>query len=318
MRVCRAAGISEGTCEAVWLEATNGSFVMFQPCSYDEHLLVRREPGDVREADVSALIVLETLWPAWYALALTSRCGGDPVAVFSKENEALNIRQKGASLRNSWNEEWSLPLLILQALEERRDGEEDSAGWDRVEEALDSLLTADRVKPPLIVGGAVEYCSQRINENQGRTWARATIIAFSEECTSLFLRIRLDDTLEEKDVPRLYLRSLEEPAAAAVVLALAVAENWNRVVVHLLSHPLLRDILSIVVGAPESPMAPRSESRTTAIDHAILNNNVVGCGLLLFSSESETPVVRQSHFCSDAATPLESCGIGAASTFDAS
>ena len=277
VRVCRAAGISEGTCEAVWLEATNGSFAMFQPCSYDEHLLVR-EPGDVREGDVSALVVLEILWPAWYALALTSRCGGDPGQCFSIENEALYIRQNGSRFFTLYGHEWYAPLHILEALNDRRPGEKDGEpGWRRVEEALDQLLTAERVNAPLVVGGAVDYCSEWVRD---RTWVRATVLGFHDERDDI-VRVRLDDTLEEKEVPCVFLRSLEEPSAAAVVLALAVNDNWNRVVAYLLAHPLMRDSLSIVVGTHRSAIAPRCELRYTAMDHAILSHNICGIGLLL-------------------------------------
>lgn len=194
VRVCRGAGISEESGEAVWLEATEGVLCIFSPCFLDEHLRVYREPGDVREGDVSALIVLDLLWPAICAFAVTSRCGGDPHRCFSIENEALFIRQNGSRFHTFYGNEWYLPLFILEALSERRRGEEsDGPGRRRVEEALDSLLTTNRVKPPLVVGASVDFCSRWVNEDAERTWIRATILGFRAERKVSSVKVRLED-----------------------------------------------------------------------------------------------------------------------------
>ena len=65
-----------------------------------------------------------------------------------------------------------------------------------------------------------------------------------------------------------------------VLLAHAIANHRNEIVMQILASPLMAAPLSLVVGKPGTAIATRDGARATVLDHAISAKNVVAIGLL--------------------------------------
>ncbi|KAH8067555.1 hypothetical protein JL721_7397 [Aureococcus anophagefferens] len=187
--LCREVATPRG--DEIWAEAMAGLLLPLAPIwvsSEDEW----REPGDVREGDVAALDLPPSLKPACLALAATERCGGDPVAVFSPDME----KRSGvlATHFDAFGTTIFPALAVLDDLAHPRDGEADgAAGAARVEAAIASLLTAERL-PPLKAGDAVRVLDDRDADwrEAGFTdgqWSDATFVKFDDSLTAVVKRV---------------------------------------------------------------------------------------------------------------------------------
>ena len=179
------------------------------------------------------------------------------------------IRQEIIGCKENGSE-WSMPLAVLDDLAFRRDGEEDDAGRARVAAAVASLLTPERVTT-ITAGSVVEYGS-----GEPITWASATVV----EVEPATATIRFPGVEATQKVGLGALRLLARPCAAVVLLAHAIANHRNEIVMQILASPLMAAPLSFVVGKPGSAIAMRDEARATVLDHAIVAKNYVAIGLL--------------------------------------
>ena len=287
-KVCEAAGLSATDSAVVWREAMGGSVPPFTP-SYVDPLTPheRREVGDVRPGDVAVLEVIGWLWPALAAFALAASAQGDPAKCFAADEpcivavktfEDIVIRQEIIGCEENGSE-WSMPLAVLDDLAYRRDGEDDAPGRARVAAAVASLLTPERV-PTLAVGHRVEYGEGESTtpRNNPITWVTASVTEVN--ASTGIATIRTEGANETKTVGLGALR--QGPYAAAVVLAHAIADHRNDVVLQIVTSPLMAlSPLSFVVGAPgKPPIGVYDTYRATALDHAIASRNIVAIGLL--------------------------------------
>ena len=275
-------GLSAADAEVAWEEACSGILVPIILVHFPPGGEVR-EVGDVREGDVEGLNGIDWFWPAQTALAIVTAAGGDPAKCFSQEPlytevtvehtfEAFAIRQKNAVFKATIGGLWSVPLKVLDDLAFQRDGETDSApGRARVAAAIASLLTPERVTT-IAAGSAVEYGS-----GEPITWASATVV----EVEPATATIRFPGVEATQKVGLGALRLVEErPCAAVVLLAHAIANHRNEIVMQILASPLMAAPLSFVVGEPGSAIATRDASRATVLDHALIAKNAVAIGLL--------------------------------------
>ena len=278
---CADAHISDSDAAVAWREACSGVLLPFEPkvagFDLDVGEMDFREPGDVRHGDVDVVGFWDWLVSPVGALALARLQNGmhrDASQCFSaKDFYALSKTFESLVVREQI-EDQDLRLAMLAELAFRRDGETDAGpGRARVAEALSSLLTPDRVAT-LAVGSAVEYGS-----GEPTTWASATVVESPSRGAIALIRVEGEE--EPKAVGIGALRLVEErPSAAAIMLAHAVKNNRNDIVVQLLASPLMAAPLSFVVGAPGKNVAVRDDARATALDHAISSRNAVAVGLL--------------------------------------
>ena len=273
---CADARIPDSDATVAWREACSGILLPFCP-SVRGAARRKREPGDVRPGDVEFIDFSSWLLPAVTGLALTTITNGvyrDPAQVFSaRDCYVLDLTFERLVLR--LREDRIDALMVLNALACRRAGEDDDEpGSARVAEAVASLLTPDRIAT-LAVGSAVEYGS-----GVPVAWVSANVVELAME--TMTATIRVEGEAEPKTVGIGALRLVEErPSAAAIVLAHAVKNHRNDIVVQLLASPLMVAPLSFVVGAPDKRMPhARDEARATALDYAISSRNVVAIGLL--------------------------------------
>ena len=290
-KVCEAAGLSATDSAVVWREAMGGAVPPFMPSYVDPTTHERREVGDVRPGDAAVLEVIGWLWPALAAFALAASAQGDPVKCFTADEhvvavktfEDIVIRQQVIGCKENGSE-WSMPLAVLDDLAFRRDGEEDDApGQARVAAAVASLLTPERVET-LAVGAQVEYGEGDSTTPRNNPVAWVTSSVTEVNASTGIATIRTEGTNETKTVG---LGALREgpgkfPCAAAIVLAHAVADHRNDIVLQIVTSPLMAlSPLSFVVGAPgKPPIGLRDPDRATALDHAIASRNIVAIGLL--------------------------------------
>ena len=289
-KVCEAAGLSATDSSVVWREAMGGAVPPFTPSYVDPLTHERREVGDVRPGDVAVLEVIGWLWPALAAFALAASAQGDPAKCFTayepcvvavKTFEDIVIRQEIIGCKENGSE-WSLPLAVLDDLAYRRDGEEDDApGQARVAVAVASLLAPERV-PTFAVGAQVEYGEGESTAPRNNPVAWVTASVTEVNASTGIATIRTEGANETKTVGLGALREgpSKVPCAAAVVLAHAVADHRNDIVLQILSSPLLASPLSLVVGKPGAKVNVRGVTRATALDHAIASRNIVAVGLL--------------------------------------
>ena len=272
--LCREVATPRG--DEIWAEAMAGLLLPLAPIwvsSEDEW----REPGDVREGDVVALDLPPSLKPACLALAATERCGGDPVAVFSAEME----KRSGvlATHFDAFGTTIFPALAVLDDLAHPRDGEADgAAGAARVEAAIASLLTAERL-PPLKAGDALRVLDDRdanwreVGFTDGQ-WSDATFVKFDDSLTAV---VKVGDEDEEVLFGAIQRRYIDAPPAAKL-LTLAVMDGRNDVVARLLRPGGIDHALMYAVPTDAKS---RFDPRATALDRAIAKGNSVAAALLV-------------------------------------
>jgi ankyrin repeat protein len=278
--LCREVATPRG--DEIWAEAMAGLLLPLAPIwvsSEDEW----REPGDVREGDVAALDLPPSLKPACLALAATERCGGDPVAVFSADMEersgvlATHFDAFGTTIFPA--------LAVLDDLAHPREGEADgAAGAARVEAAIASLLTAERL-PPLKAGDAVRVLDDRDADwfEAGFTdgqWSDATFVKFGDHGSTAVVNVGgEDDEVLLGAIQRRYSASCsDENPPAAKLLTLAVMDGRNDVVARLLRPGGIDHALMYAVP---TDVKSRFDPRATALDRAIAKGNSVAAALLV-------------------------------------
>lgn len=291
------AGLNPVDSAALWEEAISGALPPFTPAYLGDGVI--REVGDVRPGNVATVDIIKWLWPALTAFSLTYAAQGDPVTVFSSESrvfsqklaeadqtfEDIVIRQ-GRLQYMSNGFPWSASLAVLDDLAFQREGEDDAPGQARVAAALASLLTPERI-PTLTVGTEVEYGQGTPDVMEGAqrttpiTWARTSVVEVNSAMAMATIRLAGEGN-ETKTVGLGALREGpgRQPCAAAVVLAHAINDHRNDVVLQILSSPLMASPLSLVVGTPGAAEGTRGEARATVLAHAIKSGNVVAVGLL--------------------------------------
>jgi len=275
--LCREVATPRG--DEIWAEAMAGLLLPLAPIwvsSEDEW----REPGDVREGDVAALDLPPSLKPACLALAATERCGGNPVAVFSPDME----KRSGvlATHFDAFGTTIFPALAVLDDLAHPRDGEADgAAGAARVEAAIASLLTAERL-PPLKAGDALRVLDDRDEDwrEAGFTdgqWSNATFVKFCAGGSTAMVKVGDED--EEVLFGAIQRRcAVDDAPPAAKLLTLAVMDGRNDVVARLLRSGGIDHALMYAVPTDEKS---KFDPRATALDRAIAKGNSVAAALLV-------------------------------------
>ena len=277
--VCSAAGIG-AEAHALWQEVLNGTLLPFVAAFKPKSGGSSREDADIRIDDVAFVECYHYLTPAFFAFGVTAltrdaaTCFSRSPFLSSSTFEEFNIRQCGGVYRNE-NGVWSAALAVLDDLMTPRNGESSEAGKQRVSDAIQSLLTAERVHA-LAAGDQIDYAEgDPTPPRDPISWVRGEIVRLLEEKVV----IRVND--EEIETFSGHVRLVEEqPPAAAILLAHACADHRNAIVSEILASPNMKNSLSYVVGEPGKSISTRSDARCTALDHAIMARNIVAIGLL--------------------------------------
>ncbi|KAH8063152.1 hypothetical protein JL722_2314 [Aureococcus anophagefferens] len=267
-----------------WWEVLNGTLLPFVAAFKPKSGGSSREDADIRIDDVAFVECYHYLMPAFFAFGVTA-VTRDAATCFSRSPflssvkgsttfEEFNIRQFGGVFRNE-NGVWSAALAVLDDLMTPRNGELSEAGKQRVSDAIQSLLTAERVHA-LAVGDQIDYAEgDPTPPRDPIRWVRGEIVRLVEEKAV----VRIGE--EEKEVFLGHIRLVEEqPSAAAILLAHAIADHRNAIVCEILASPNMKNSLSYVVGEPGKSISTRSDARCTVLDHAIVARNIVAIGLL--------------------------------------
>ena len=153
-----------------------------------------------------------------------------------------------------------------------------------VQSSSEDSEAADEATAAALVEAIVEYGEgdSTTPRNNPVAWVTASVTEVN--ASTGIATIRTEGTNETKTVG---LGALREgpgkfPCAAAVVLAHAIADHRNDIVLQIVTSPLMAlSPLSFVVGAPgKPPIGLRDPDRATALDHAIASRNIVAIGLL--------------------------------------
>lgn len=237
---CGESGLNAADAAVAWAEALGGELPPFLPLYFGDVAVngTIRDVGDVRPGDVATLDIIQWLWPAFTAFAVTSLAEGDPAKVFSSENCASDLTFEAIIMQQTHlgyminGVAWSAPLAVLDDLAFRREGEtDDTPGQGRVAAAIASLVSPERV-PTFAVGTEVEYgegSSTTPRENP-TTWATASVVEVNAPMAMATIRL----AGEGNETKTVGLGALREepgklPCAATVVLAHAINDHRNDV-----------------------------------------------------------------------------------------
>ncbi|KAK7230157.1 spectrin binding protein, partial [Aureococcus anophagefferens] len=254
--------------DEIWAEATAGLLLPFGLHHVSPEDGDFREFGDVRVGDIAALELDSALVLACTALAALEQCDGDPVAVFSADFDA---RSHVLSQYYECGNRLYVSLAILDALALPREGERDGeAGAKRVEAAIASLLTPDRL--PALHEGETVAVLQNWHErgpSDGRWSNNSTFVKIKGDGVAI-----ISDAGVERDHMICGIQRINasgEAPAAARLLCEAVAAGRNEIVVRLLRGMEYASIYAVQLDLDE---------HATALDRAIDNGNSVAAALL--------------------------------------
>ena len=255
--------------DEIWAEATAGLLSPFglQHVSPEDGETEWRETGDVRVGDIAALELDSALMLACSALAALEQCDGDPVAIFSADFDARShVFSQGYECGNRLY----ISLGILDALALPREGERDGeAGAKRVEAAIASLLTPDRL--PALHEGETVAVLQNLHDggpSDGR-WNDSTFVKIKGDGVAIISNVGVEREHMISGIQR--INASREAPAAARLLCEAVAAGRNEIVVRLLRGMEYASIYAVQLDLDE---------HATALDRAIDNGNSVAAALL--------------------------------------
>ncbi|KAK7242741.1 hypothetical protein SO694_00016416 [Aureococcus anophagefferens] len=258
--LCREVGAPRA--DEIWAEATAGLLSPFglQHVSPEDGETEWRETGDVRVGDIAALEVDSALMLACSALAALEQCDGDPVAIFSADFDARShVFSQGYECGNRLY----ISLGILDALALPREGERDGeAGAKRVEAAIASLLTPDRL--PALHEGETVAVLQDLHDggpSDGR-WNNSTFVKIKGDGVAIISNAGVEREHMISGIQR--INASGKAPAAARLLCEAVAAGRNEIVVRLLRGIEYASIYAVQLDLDE---------RATALDRAIDNGN---------------------------------------------
>ena len=314
--VCGAAAIGAAEAHAVWQEALSG-ILMPLTGGFGPPGGFLRDDGDVRVGDVAYAFCLNFFWPAISAFATVS-LAREPAVCFSPSHSLAGMTLEQLVIRTEFklsNDKFSLALAVLDELGAQRDGEVSSeAGKQRVSEAVQSLLTQERVHA-LAAGDDVDFAEGGDPDPPGLSplaWLRGSVVSVDFKTKKAVVRVGE----EEKEAFFGQLRLVQaKPCAAIVLLAHALADHQNDVALQILQSPLMKSPLSYVVGEPgKGAISLRTDARCTVLDHAIVSKNIVGIGLIWKScvtlgpaSTDEWMAVRGASHCLEEAKQPRFC-----------
>mmetsp|Transcript_5552 Transcript_5552/g.18244 ORF Transcript_5552/g.18244 Transcript_5552/m.18244 type:complete len:1154 (+) Transcript_5552:147-3608(+) len=282
-KVLRPAGIG-AEAHVIWQELMSGILLPLEAIYKPHEAAGSREASDVRVNDVAHVTCVQFLWSAFYGFGISSlardaaTCFSPSRSIFPEISfEQFVIRQCDVVLTND-DGCWSMALAVLDSLGAERDGETSGeAGKQRVSEAIQSLLTQERVHT-LAAGDEIDFAEGGDPDPPGLSplaWLRGSVVSVDFKTKKAVVRVGE----EEKEVFLGSLRVIEErPCAAVVLLGHALVDHRNDIVMQILQS--LHAPLSYVVGEPGKNISVRSDTRCTVLDHAIVSKNIVGIGLL--------------------------------------
>jgi len=306
-KVLRPAGIG-AEAHVIWQELMSGILLPLEAIYKPHEAAGSREASDVRVNDVAHVTCVQFLWSAFYGFGISSlardaaTCFSPSRSIFPEISfEQFVIRQCDVVLTND-DGCWSMALAVLDSLGAERDGETSGeAGKQRVSEAIQSLLTQERVHT-LAAGDEIDFAEGGDPDPPGLSplaWLRGSVVSVDFKTKKAVVRVGE----EEKEAFFGQLRLVEaKPCAAIVLLAHALADHQNDVALRILQSPLMKSPLSYIVGEPGKSIPVRTDARCTVLDHAIVSKNTVGIGLLWNAAGSPTSTeawmaVRRASHC---------------------
>ena len=269
--LCQETGVSARVARSLWRDALRGSLLPFMPVYVKEgDLHDRPEPGLVRHGNTPLLETHFYFRTKCCARAMVDHFGGDPVAIFGRENEATLYRERNGLLFGCSG---SLALECLVQLKSR--------GAPGAFEAAIACLTPEERLPCLVDGDSVLVAPEWADiSTTGLQWERARFLRHLPMYDMMVgdAYALVHHLNEEIDIPMFALKrdyASDATPAAARVLCAAAAEGQNEI--------LLRLVQAAPAFAEQALAYPatRYGDAGSALDYAISAGNVVGTAMFM-------------------------------------